>query len=177
MDCETIKKSLGSWLDVELADSEAAKIKAHLEICAECAEEKRRLIRLQASIKDVLESRASGIAFEPFWRGVRSRILEKRPWYVALREMISGDFLSPQRLAWTIPVGIALILALLSLDQFSPWGSQKNNLTSVESIDGHGFNVAVFRESQTKTTVIWLFENQEDEDEPSGESTPPGSSF
>jgi hypothetical protein len=77
-------------------------------------------------------------------------------------------------------VAIVLLLAIVSLEQFFPgwrWGSNRSNTTAVDSIDGHGFNVAVFRESKTKTTVIWLYENQEEEDESAAESASPDTSF
>ena len=179
MDCEAIKSSLGTWLDGELDHSEAERVRIHVQKCPSCIGEKERLERLQASLKGVLEGEASGLAFEPFWDGVRQRILERKPWHARLRDW-ARPVLYPQRLAWAIPLVIVFLLGIFSLEQFFPgwpWGSNRGNVAAVDSIDGHGFNVAVFRESKTKTTVIWLFENQEDEDESSGESTSTGSSF
>ncbi len=43
--------------------------------------------------------------------------------------------------------------------------SNASNFASVESIDAHGRNVALLREDETKTTVIWLYQNQEGENE------------
>ncbi|MEK7783271.1 MAG: hypothetical protein AAB279_05025 [Candidatus Binatota bacterium] len=135
--------------------------------------------RLQASLKGALEARASRLAFEPFWDGVHRRILEKRPWRDRLWDWVRPA-IYPQRLAWAIPVVIVFLLGIISLEQFFPgwrWGSSRSNATTVDSIDGHGLNVAVLRESKTKTTVIWLFENQEDEDESSKKSAPAEPSF
>ncbi len=176
MDCEVVKRSLGAWLDGELSHSEAEKIRGHLQECRLCLGEKTQLEHLQASLKSFLERRASEVDFDPFWNGVRQRILEKKPWHVRLLDWVRPT-LYPQRLAWAIPVVIVLLLGVLSMEQFFPEVSSTNNLTRVESIDGHGFNVALFRESETKTTVIWLFESHEEEDESSGESTPSKPSF
>jgi hypothetical protein len=33
----------------------------------------------------------------------------------------------------------------------------------VESIDAHGRSVALLRENESKTTVIWLYQNEEGE--------------
>ena len=179
MNCKTATKVLGTWLDGEVDPTAAHEIEKHIEGCVSCLEERNRLLRLQGSLKSVLDARAAGLAFEPFWNGVRRRIVEDKP--------VRGRFLErlrvalpPQRLAWAIPLVIVLLLGAFSLEQFFPkWRGvlNKSNLAAVESVDGHGFNVAVFRESKTKTTVIWLFENQEEEDEASGESASTDSSF
>ncbi|MGH7775486.1 MAG: zf-HC2 domain-containing protein [Candidatus Binatia bacterium] len=176
MDCEVVKRSLGAWLDGEMSHSEAGEIRGHLQECPLCLGEKTQLERLQTSLKSFLERRASKVDFDPFWHGVRERILEKRPWHVRLLDW-ARPALYPQRLAWAIPVVIVLLLGSLSLERFFPEGASANNLTRVESIDSHGFNVALFRESETKTTVIWLFESQEEEDESSGEPSPSKPSF
>jgi len=172
MDCEAIKRSLGTWLDGALGPLEAEAIERHLEVCPLCLGERTRLERLEASLKSVLEERASGIAFEPFWGGVRQRIEEKRSRHVRLSDWATPVF-SPQRLAWAIPLIIVFLIGLFSLEGFFPgWfgGQSRSNLTAVESIDAHGLNVALFRQSKTKTLVIWLFQHQEGEDESSGES-------
>jgi hypothetical protein len=179
MDCEAVRRLVGAWLDGELGQSEAELIGLHLQQCPLCVEEKSRLERLQLSLKNVLEEKASGLLFEPFWDRLNQRILEKRSWHAKLRDWFSSVFY-PQRLAWGIPAAILLLLALLSFEDYIPgWhrSSNKPSLTAVDSVDGHGFNVAVFRESKTKTTVIWLFENQENEEESSGVSAPPKPSF
>ncbi len=177
--CEEIEKLLGPWLDRELSQAEAQQVETHLEECHACSRAKEQLERLQNSLKSFLEARASGVSFEPFWRELQERILEQKPWYGALWDW-ARLALYPPRLTWAIPLVIVLLLAILSLEQFVPgWGlgPGRNNLAAVESIDGHGLNVAVFRESKTKTTVIWLFQNQEEENESSEESAPSDNTF
>jgi anti-sigma factor RsiW len=176
--CEEIEKLLGAWLDRELNQFEAERVESHLQECDACFKEKQQLERIQDSLKRALELRASGLAFEPFWREVRRRILEQKPWYAELWDWIRFSLYAP-RLTWAIPLVIVGLLGVLTVEQFVPGlglGPARSNV-AVESIDGHGLNVAVFRESKTKTTVIWLFENQEDEQESSGESASPQPSF
>jgi hypothetical protein len=151
-DCETIRRLLGPWLDGELRQSDAERIGRHLQECTLCAEEKRRLERLQVSLKNFFEEKASGLLFEPFWDRLHQRISEKRSWHTQLWDWLSSAFY-PRRVAWAIPAGILLLLVILSFEEYLPgWpGSpSKANLTAVDSIDGHGFNVAVFRESRLK---------------------------
>jgi hypothetical protein len=57
-----------------------------------------------------------------------------------------------------------LVLAILSLDSYIPgFREGRNSFASVESIDAYGRNVALLRENESKTTVIWLYEDQEGE--------------
>jgi hypothetical protein len=79
--------------------------------------------------------------------------------------------------AWAVPATIVIVLALLSLDSFRKLVTPRNNFAAVESIDAHGRNVALWREDETKTTVIWLYHNQEGENESSGENSETGPSF
>jgi hypothetical protein len=44
-------------------------------------------------------------------------------------------------------------------------GGPRNSPASVESIDTYGRSVALLREQETKTTVIWLYQDQEGENE------------
>jgi len=178
-ECESVRNSLGVWSDGELNPSDAEAVRAHVESCSACREETRQMERLQSTIKSALESRASQIAFEPFWRGVEERILAGRPWHHDLLDWTRAIFSAP-RLAWTVPAVIMLLLAVASLEQYLPgwwFGTQRSNVAYVESIDAYGRNVALFREDETKTTVIWLYQNQEGEDESSEETTEARPSF
>lgn len=169
MECEATREKLDAWLDGELGRPEADQLQGHLEQCPACREEKRRLERLQFSLEGVLRLRAAEVAFEPFWREVERRIAERVPWHLQLLDWLRPAF-SPSRLAWAVPIVILALLGLFSLDQYLPGLMQaKNNRTTVDSIDAHGMNVALFREHETRTTVIWLFEDRDDEETSSAE--------
>jgi anti-sigma factor RsiW len=172
-DCKLIRESLGGWLDGELGGSDAEAIRVHLESCAACDVERRQLEKLQVSLKSLLVSDVPRVAFEPFWSGVQERITTKRSWHEGILEWARSTFAGPG-LAWTVPAVIVVLLAVFSLDSF--W-KPRNNFAAVESIDAHGRNVALLREDETKTTVIWLYQNQEGEDESPGENTETSPSF
>lgn len=179
MNCEAVRNYLSAWLDRELPLAESEMVRAHLESCPGCQTERQRLDRLASVLEDALSSRASEIAFEPFWQGVERRISRER---LSRVEFFDGlrSFFSGPRLAWGIPVAILLLLGVFALERLMPVRNgelQRSNYAAVESIDAHGFNVALLREAETKTTVIWLFENREGEDESSEEPTQKGSSF
>jgi predicted anti-sigma-YlaC factor YlaD len=178
-DCEGIKRLLGPWIDGELDTDQAAEVQLHVQACASCLDEKARLERLEFSLKSLLETKASEVAFDTFWAGVRQRIADEKSWRTRAVDWLRGVF-SPPRLAWAVPAMVVILVAALSLDQFFPgwrWAFGPTNVASVESIDGHGFNVALLREAKTKTTVIWLFENQENDDETSVEPVSGNAAF
>jgi hypothetical protein len=60
---------------------------------------------------------------------------------------------------------ILLLIAVVSLESlwFAGPGRPRDNFAAVESIDAHGRNVALLREDKTKTTVIWLYQEEGDE--------------
>jgi len=159
-DCARIQEWLGAWLDGLLPSTKSAEVRRHLESCAVCTAEKVQLERLDAALKRALESKAADAAFGPFWAGLSERIAHDRSWADRVFDWTRGLFAFP-RIAWVVPVLAIIFLAVFSLP---PMFSDQTNQASVGSIDGHGFNVALLREAKTRTTVIWLFENEEAEE-------------
>ena len=162
-DCEGIRESIGSWLDGELSAAESESVRAHLVSCTDCGETRRRLEKMQLALKAALISQAPQIEFMSFWRGVERRINQKRAWYDDLLDWSRGLFAAP-RVAWMVPAVIGILLVLASTDVWRLGGS-RNSFASVESIDAYGRSVALLREQETKTTVIWLYQDQEGENE------------
>jgi len=173
--CETIRESIGRWLDGELQTADSEAVRRHVEGCPDCAAARQRLEKIQGMLGNLLTAEASQLEFAPFWREVRRRIEEKRPWYEELIEWAQSLLIAP-RLAWTVPAAIMVLLGLLSLAKW-PVGGQVSNYASVESIDTHGRNVALLREDKTKTTIIWLYQDPEGESENVEEATKSGPAF
>src|SRR6266850_2027281 len=122
------------------------------------------------------ESEAQRVDFMPFWRAVQLRVNEKRPWYQDALDWMRG-VLPASRVAWVVPAVIVLLLAGVSLESYWRGGAGRNAFATVESIDAYGRNVALLREYDTKTTVIWLYQDQEGENEAAEESAPSGPAF
>jgi anti-sigma factor RsiW len=165
-DCENIRESIGSWLDGELSAAESESVRAHLASCAGCDEAQRRLEKMHLALKAALTSQAAQIEFTPFWRGVERRINEKRSWYEDLLDGSRRLFTAP-RVAWMVPAVIGLLLVLMSadIDVIRRLSGSRNSFASVESIDAYGRSVALLRQPETRTTVIWLYQDQEGENE------------
>lgn len=161
--CQQVSAALSAWLDHEVPASDAAEIQAHVEQCFACSAERARLQRLETTLKTALERRSSAVTFDAIWREVEQRIQQRPPWYERLWDRLGFDF-APNRPAWVISAAAVLLLGVFSVVRYFPeW--RANNFAFVESIDAHGSNVALFREAETRTTVIWLFEDLETQDE------------
>jgi anti-sigma factor RsiW len=172
MECASASERLGAWFDGELPGAQADAVRAHVETCPICADECRQMKLLESALRSALAAEASRLAPEPFWRGVQQKVVERSAWPAGLSPMRAA-FAGP-KLVWAIPVVIVALIGVLSVDwRTPPWtpSVQQNGFVSVESIDPHGRNVAVFREDESKTTVIWLYHNPEGEDEASSEGT------
>jgi anti-sigma factor RsiW len=166
-DCENIRESIGSWLDGELSAAESESVRAHVASCTDCGAAQRRLEKMHGALKAALTSPAPQIDFMSFWGGVEDRINERRAWYADLLDWSRGLFTAP-RVAWLVPAVIGLLLVLISADadiDIRRLFGSRNSFASVESIDAHGGSVAVLRQPETRTTVIWLYEDQEGENE------------
>src|SRR5262245_47298860 len=175
-DCERTRELLSRWVDGHLSVSDAEAIRLHLGGCAACDRERRQLEKLEFSLKSGLVSDVPRIDFEPFWAGVRERITKKHSGREAFRGSARSACTRPV-LVWIASAGIVVLRGLLSIDSFWRLGWQRNNVAAVESIDAHGRNVALLRQDETKTTVIWLYQNQEGEDESSGENAETNPAF
>ena len=171
--CEDKVALIERWLDGELSGAESESLRAHMAACAGCSEARRRLEKLQSTLSGALLSEAQRVDFMPFWRAVQLRIDEKRSWYQNALDWMRG-VLPTSRLAWVVPAVIVLLLAGVSLESY--WRGGRNAFATVESIDAYGRNVALLREYDTKTTVIWLYQEQEGENE-AAETAPSGPAF
>ena len=177
--CETTREILGAWLDGELTAAQAEATRIHVDACAACRQERYKLECLHSTMKTVLNSSGSKIQFDPLWQGVQLRIAQQSKWYDELGDWLRGIFTAP-RLAWAVPAVIVIVLAGLSIDSFLPnakLGVEPNNLATVESIDAYGRNVALLHEGETNTTVIWLYQPQESENDSSTEPSESKPSF
>ena len=173
--CDAIQESIGRWLDGELRETDSERVRRHVEACSDCGEERRRLEKIQATLDSLLRAEASELEFAPFWREVRRRIDEKKPWHEELIGWVQSRLTAP-RLAWAVPATIILVLGFISFAKW-PLSGQVNSYASVESIDTHGRNVALLREDETKTTIIWLYQDPEGENENAEETTKSGPAF
>lgn len=175
-DCEQIRPLIETWLDGELSLPESERVREHVSACGACAEVQRHRAEIDAAFRGYVAAEAGKIRFGQFWHALEQRIQTRAPWYEHWFERAAGWVYSP-RAAWAVPAAIALAVVILSYEAFLPAVRPRANVATVDSIDSHGRNVALWREDDSKTTVIWLFQNQEDDDEAAEEPPQPGPAF
>ncbi|HWO43929.1 MAG TPA: zf-HC2 domain-containing protein [Candidatus Eisenbacteria bacterium] len=162
--CENVRGFLGAFLDGELPPGESQSVERHVRQCPVCRSERERLDRLNTALREALGA-GGEVAWDPFWRGLERRLEAKRRWPATMAEWLESAF-APAKLAWAIPLVLVALIGLLSLESVPPIGRRdRNSFAAVESINAYGQNVALFRDSETRTTVIWLEQNQEGQDE------------
>jgi predicted anti-sigma-YlaC factor YlaD len=175
-ECERIEQMIERRMDGELKSADEAVVRDHLSACAGCRAAQRNLEQLGAALESVLVTNAPKLEFAPFWRGIEQRIHDRTSWHQDLLERAGGWFGAP-RAAWAIPAMIAVLIGVLSYESYLPIGRSRNNVTTVESIDSHGRSVALLREDESRTTVIWLYQNPEGDDEAAEETPQTGPAF
>jgi anti-sigma factor RsiW len=173
-ECERIEESMGRWLDGELSAAEGEAVRTHVTGCASCSAARQRFEKVERALGSVLAVEAAKIEFAPFWRELERRIEAKVPWHKRFLDW-SRDWAGAPRAAWAIPALIVVVLAALSYESYFPLWRSRSNLATVESIDAYGRSVALLREDESKTTVIWLY--QEGDDEAAEETPQPGPAF
>jgi hypothetical protein len=177
--CTEIKAFVGPWLDGELSGSAADAVRAHVEACPECGAERRQLEKLSAMMKDAFAAEVYQVNAQALWCGVERQIAARRPWY-ALPAEWAGRFFHAPSFAWAVPAVIILLIGALYFEPvLSSWGvgASRNNFATVESIDAYGRNVALWRENESKTTVIWIYQSPDSENEGAGEANNKGPAF
>ncbi len=175
-ECERMEPLIERWLDGELSGAESERVRAHVSGCESCRAAQLRFERIGAALNHVLVVGSPRLEFAPFWRDVESRIQQRSPWHRELLERARG-WASAPKVAWAIPALIAALIAIFSYEAYLPFGKSRNNLATVESIDSYGRSVALLREDESKTTVIWLYQNPEGDDEAAEETPQPGPAF
>jgi anti-sigma factor RsiW len=177
--CPETRDSLGRWLDGELPAERAEAVRAHLEACFACAEERRQLEKLDGAVRSFFSAEAASIDPAHFWRGVQQRLESNSPLYKHWLDRVAAAWRAPS-FAWSVPAVLALLIGALYFDVFTrPWtsGGARSSFATVESIDAYGRNVALWRDSESKTTVIWIYQMPESEDEGAVEVPEKGPAF
>ena len=169
-ECERIEQLIERGIDGELKGADEAMVRAHLSGCGRCGAAQRDLEQLGAALESVLVTNAPKLEFAPFWRAIEQRMHDQTAWHQDLLDR-ARDWFGAPRAAWAIPAIIAVLIGVLSYESYLPIGRSRNNVTIVESIDSYGRSVALLREDESRTTVIWLYQNPEDDDE-AAEETP-----
>jgi anti-sigma factor RsiW len=150
MKCEEAFNLLDPFVHQELGEKQSSVLVAHLEGCTLCRSETESLIRLRELIKSALHEEAR--LADP--GDIAARVLRRLP-----------DS-TPKGFGWMFPVwacavalfviGIGLIASRQAVVQ--NWFTKKGGDAVVEELQSSGTMLALWKDSESATPVIWLFD-------------------
>jgi predicted anti-sigma-YlaC factor YlaD len=152
LNCEQAVDLIGPFADDELNRDRAHALEVHLQNCPSCQNELNSIKKLKELIAFALEEEV--------------RLAD--PGDLAQRVGKIIDSARPRRSIWSQPVwacaAIAFLVAIgFMVSQREPllkWFGEKKNDAVVEEIQTPGTVLALWREPESRTTVIWLFDDQ-----------------
>jgi anti-sigma factor RsiW len=155
------------FLDGELKARQMRAVALHSTRCTECETELRQLERLQEAVAAHIASEVEEVDLSRVWTGVAPRLKTVRtPWYRHWREAWDG---SDRRWRVRLPVlaaaAAAAALALV-LWRGSPSGTPPTDTAAVDnsaildSVQSNVESVALLREPETNTMVLWITDDQ-----------------
>jgi hypothetical protein len=174
MNCRESRPLLPLFLDGELDARQMREVALHSTRCGECEHELRGMERLQELISSRVQAEVVQVDLSRIWAGVAPRLESvRRPWYERLRER--WEELGP-RWQTLVPVSaaaaVAAVLAMLLWQgqqasvEPTQWASAMDNSAIVDTVQSNVEQVAVLREPETNTTVLWITDNDHVETSP-----------
>jgi TonB family protein len=144
MECDEIRIELSAYIDGELEDSLAERVKTHLESCRRCNEEYVRLLEVKKVVRDIDRIEVDS--------SIPVRILDR----ISERE-------SSSEVAWfPITIRVALLLAIIfNIAIFNLFRDYRTRTPLVPSEKIIKVENIVFEEEREKITVSFSFPNKD----------------
>jgi anti-sigma factor RsiW len=162
--CSTISPILEKYFDLQATDEERALVERHLPDCQACHERLRLLEGLRDAIKtpvdDALKEEMFPWVWEKIERGIRQ---ERKPsWWESLRSWLD---LSPwlRKRVWIPAMATAIVLLFVTGQIIFKKTPSYSEASVVEYVESETHNVMVYQLEKPKITVIWVFEEPEEE--------------
>jgi anti-sigma factor RsiW len=162
--CSSISQLLERYFDREVTDRERALVESHLLDCLNCHERLKLLEGLREAIKNPVDEALKEETFPWVWerieRGIR---LERRPsWHESFRSWLA---LFPffRKKVWIPAVATILVLFFVTAQIFFKKFPSYSGASVVEYVESETHNVMVYDLEKAKVTVIWVFEEPEEE--------------
>jgi anti-sigma factor RsiW len=164
MNCREGRPLLPLFLDGELDARQMREVALHCTRCGDCESELRGMERLQDVLVARIRAEVAEIDSNRIWAAVAPRLDSvARPWYVRVRER--WDDVGPRWQTWA-PVSAAVAAAGLTAillwggqprgTEPSPWASSGDNSAIVDSVQSNVESLALLREPETNTMVLWI---------------------
>lgn len=162
--CSSISQLLERYFDRQATNEERSIVERHLPVCQTCHKRLRVLEGLRKAIKTPVDEALKEEAFPWVWEKIEREIrLGKKPsWQESVRSWID---LSPlfRKKVWIPAVAAILVLFFITAQIFFKKFPSHSGVSVVEYVESETHNVMVYDLEKAKITVIWLFEEPEEE--------------
>ncbi len=165
MNCRESRPLLPLFLDGELEARQMRAVALHSTRCPGCEDELRQIERLQELVATHVAQQVEAIDLSALWARVGPRLKATAPpWHERLREWW-WEVRSEGRRGWlpvsAAVVGAAGVLAMILWQAQRPTepaqlASAVDNSAILDSVQSNVDSVALLREPETNTLVLWI---------------------
>jgi len=164
--CSSVSELLEKYFDQEVTDRERLLVEGHLQGCPICRDALTSMEGLRTLIKVPIEEATQQEDFPWVWQKIERgiRLQEKVSWWQSLRSWIH---LSPllKKKTWIPAVAIIVVLLLITTQVILKKTPSYSDASVVEYIESETHNIMVYESEKAKMTVIWLFDEEDEEDQ------------
>jgi predicted anti-sigma-YlaC factor YlaD len=162
--CFSVSKLLEKYFDQEVTDRERLLVEGHLQDCPACRNALTSMEGLRTLIKVPVEEVTQQEDFPWVWQKIEReiRLQEKASWWQSLRSWIDHSPLLKKK-AWIPAVATLVVLLFISTQVILKKTPSYSDTSVVEYIESETYNIMVYESEKTKMTVIWLFDEEDQE--------------
>jgi hypothetical protein len=166
--CSSVLKFLEKYFDQEVTDKERLLVEGHLQDCPACQDALRSMEGLRTLIKIPVEEAVQKEDFPWVWQKIEReiRLHEKLTWWQSVRSWLDVSPLLKKKV-WIPAVATVVVLLLITAQIIFKQTPSYSDASVVEYVESRTDNVMVYQIDKSKVTVIWLFEEPEEEVSPS----------
>ena len=162
--CSSVSKLLEKYFDLEVTNEERLLVEGHLRNCPACRNALRSMEELRTLIKVPVEEAVRKEEFPWLWQRIEREIhsrQEKLTWWQSLRPGLDVSPLFKRKVWIPAAVTVAILLFITAQIIFQKLPSYSDG-SVVEFVESQTHNVMVYQLEKPKVTVIWLFEEPEE---------------
>ncbi len=161
--CSSVSGLLERYFDRELTAAENVVVERHLKDCRACQDELRAMQGLRALVKAPVDDAVRAEDFPWLWQKIERGIVSKEEptWWGSLQSRLGLSQLLRKRV-WVPALAAAVVVILLLAPQLYKKTSSLPGSFVVDYVESETNNVMVYQLEQSKVTVIWLFEGNDD---------------
>jgi len=162
--CSSVSKLLEKYFDREVTERERLLVEGHLQSCPACRDTLTSMEGLRTLIKTPVEEATQQEDFPWVWQKIEReiRLQEKVSWWQSLRSWMD---LSPlfKKKVWIPAVATVIVLLFISTQVIFKKIPSYSDASVIEYIESESHNIMVYESEKAKMTVIWLFDEEDQE--------------